>query len=211
MKQQERTRRTMERILAGAVEEFGTNSYENASINAICTRNGISKGLIYHNFEGKDALYLECVRLCYEHLLNHLRTGMPAAQNAQANLQKMMQLRQEFFEKNPHYSNIFFNTVLHPPRHLQQQIGELRRPFEEFCTEYYRCTVQNLPLRDGISADTALNCFTIFVEMFNGYFKAKTESGSDYRSLIEDHEGKLCSLLDILLYGIARPQERLDQ
>ncbi len=211
MKQQERTQRTMQRILAGAVEEFGTNSYENASINTICAKNRIAKGLVYHNFKGKDELYLECVRICYEHLLDHLRGGMPAPQNAQADLQKMMQLRQEFFEQNPHYSNIFFNTVLHPPRHLQKEIGEIRRPFEEFCTEYYRCALQNLTLREGISADTALNCFVIFAEMFNGYFQAKTESGSDYRSLIEDHEGKLCALLDILLYGIACPQEPMNQ
>ena len=126
MKQQERTQRTMQRILAGAVEEFGTNSYENASINTICAKNKIAKGLVYHNFKGKDELYLECVRICYEHLLDHLRGGMPAPQNAQADLQKMMQLRQEFFEQNPHYSNIFFNTVLHPPRHLQDRRAQTR-------------------------------------------------------------------------------------
>ena len=57
MKQQEKTQRTRERILEAAVVEFGTKSYEAASINAICARSGVPKGLLYYHFPSKDALY----------------------------------------------------------------------------------------------------------------------------------------------------------
>ena len=46
MKQEERTRITYEKILAGAIKEFGTKSYENASLNTICNENHIAKGLL---------------------------------------------------------------------------------------------------------------------------------------------------------------------
>lgn len=62
MKKQEKTQKTKERILAAALQEFGTKSYDTASINSICEIGKIPKGLIYHNFEGKDELYLLCVK-----------------------------------------------------------------------------------------------------------------------------------------------------
>lgn len=41
-----------------AIEEFGEKGYDNASINTICAKYSISKGLIHHNFKNKDELYL---------------------------------------------------------------------------------------------------------------------------------------------------------
>ena len=64
MKQQEKTQKTRERILAAALEEFGRKSYDAAAINSICEAGQIPKGLLYHNFKNKDQLYLACVALC---------------------------------------------------------------------------------------------------------------------------------------------------
>lgn len=64
MKQSEKTKRTKEKIMAAAMEEFGTKSYDAASLNTMCIENQISKGLIYHNFKNKDQLYLQCVGQC---------------------------------------------------------------------------------------------------------------------------------------------------
>ena len=61
MKQAEKTERTVSRILAEATAEFGQNGYAGGTVNHICKR-GISKGLIYHNFKGRDELYLTCLK-----------------------------------------------------------------------------------------------------------------------------------------------------
>ena len=73
MKKQEKTQKTKERILAAALQEFGTKSYDTASINSICEIGKISKGLIYHNFKGKDELYLLCVKKSYDELVVALK------------------------------------------------------------------------------------------------------------------------------------------
>lgn len=44
-------------MLKVSLIEFGNNSYKNTSINNICKKYNISKGLIYHNFKNKDDLY----------------------------------------------------------------------------------------------------------------------------------------------------------
>ena len=71
MKQEEKTKRTRERILEAALTEFGTKRYEAASISSICSKNHLSKGLLYHNFGSKDELYLYCVRYVYDRTLEY--------------------------------------------------------------------------------------------------------------------------------------------
>ena len=51
---------------------FWEGNYEAASINAICAKSQMSKGLLYHNFTSKDDLYLQCVKLCYNQMTEYL-------------------------------------------------------------------------------------------------------------------------------------------
>ena len=62
MKQREKTELTVQRILSAAIAEFGVNGYAGGAVNNIC-KAGINKGLIYHNFKGKDELYLTCLHI----------------------------------------------------------------------------------------------------------------------------------------------------
>ena len=62
MKKEEKTKQTCEKIVHAATIEFGSRSYDAVSLNAICGKYQIAKGLIYHNFKNKDELYLYCVK-----------------------------------------------------------------------------------------------------------------------------------------------------
>lgn len=76
--------------------------------------------------------------------------------------------------------------------------------FDSFFLDHYRNTLAGLTLRDGITEKTALEYFTIFIEMFNEYFQSKADQGSDYKALMKAHEEKLYEVLDVMLYGIAK-------
>lgn len=73
MKKEEKTKRTYERIMAAAIVEFGTKSYDSASITTLCNENQISKGLIYHNFKNKDDLYLKCVETSFREMAAYMK------------------------------------------------------------------------------------------------------------------------------------------
>lgn len=45
------------RLINSAMKEFGANSFDKASTNVIVKEAGISKGLLYHYFETKEALF----------------------------------------------------------------------------------------------------------------------------------------------------------
>ena len=204
MTQQEKTQRTQARILAAALAEFGENGYEAASVNAICGRSQVPKGLLYHNFKGKDDLYLQCVKLCYDQMLEFLSSQQPACLNVRENMKMLLALRQRFFSDHPYHASLFFHALLQPPRHLLPQLKEARKEFDSFYLDRYRSALSGLALRDGITEKKALEYFTIFTEMFNGYFQSKADQGSEYKALMKDHEEKLFELLDMMLYGIAK-------
>ncbi len=173
MKKQEKTQKTKERILAAALEEFGSKSYDAASVNSICEAGQIPKGLIYHNFKGKDELYLLCVKSCYDEMMAALEVHSFEILDAKESLQNFLMVRQRFFQENPNYANIFFNAVLQPPKHLAQELAQLRRGFDEYFSQCYLAVLNCLTLRDGITKELALEYFLAASEMFNSYFQKK--------------------------------------
>ncbi|MGN0411285.1 MAG: TetR/AcrR family transcriptional regulator [Candidatus Fimousia sp.] len=202
MKKEEKTKQTYQKILHAAIMEFGTKNYENASLNSICQNYQISKGLIYHNFRNKDDLYLCCVRICFQELTQYLKDLDYQAATMKDSIQILLQARQQFFKEYPYYANIFFNTILQPPRHLQKEIKEIRRKFDCFYKECYEKLLSKATLREGISLDMAIEYFIIFQEMFNCYFQCKSYENEDFHSFIKDHELNIAPVLDIMLYGI---------
>lgn len=204
MKKEEKTRRTYERIMAAAIAEFGTKNYDSASLTTLCNENQISKGLIYHNFKNKDELYLKCVEECFHKMTSCFKSRRYEADSIRQSMHNLFYMRQQFFEENPYYCNIFFNTVLQPPKHLREEIHELRQEYDEFYTECFRKLLQQIQLRDGITSEAAMEYFMVFLEMFNGYFQSKSCETDDIHALIKDHEVNLSKVLDIMLYGVVK-------
>lgn len=204
MKQKEKSQISKDKIFNAAIAEFGTKSFENASLNNVCNDNNISKGLVYHYFENKDELFLCCVKACFDDLVHYLKKEDFNNSDFQKDMQKYLDLRYRFFRENAYYSNIFFNTVLQPPKHLQEQIKELRKDFDRLNLSHYKMALGNVTLRDDITEDEATEYFYIFQEMFNSYFQRKFYESLDFNSLIEAHELKLSKILNIMLYGIAK-------
>lgn len=204
MKQEEKTQKTRERILSAAIMEFGRKNYDAASVNSICESGQISKGLLYHNFKNKDDLYLNCVKICYDRMMAYMRERDFEIRDAEEGLEKLLLIRQLFFEENPDYGNIFFHAVLQPPKHLTRELEELRKDLEEYFRQRYLGILQYITLRDGITEAMALEYFSAVWEMFNGYFRKKADEKGDYHELIQAHESRLSGMFDIMLYGIAK-------
>ncbi|WP_304341423.1 TetR/AcrR family transcriptional regulator [Metaclostridioides mangenotii] len=210
MKQKEKSKISKEKILNSALVEFGTKSYESASLNNICNENGVSKGLIYHYFKDKEALYLTCVKSCFDKLTEFLKDEEDSniiPSKSTNSIKNYLDRRENFFYINPLYGNIFFQSIIQPPRHLKEQIKELRKEFDVINIKHYKRILDDITLRDEFTESEALEFFVIFQEMYNGYFQNKAFGNSDFNTLVEIHELKLSKLLDILLYGIAKEEK----
>ncbi len=197
MRQEEKTELTRERILQAAIQEFGTNGYAAFKINAVCSNHDVPKGLLYHNFTGKDDLYLACVSRCFSDVTEYLK-----GQDLGDNLEKYMRMRFQYFSRHPDHARIFFEAVLQPPAALSANIRELRKEFDTFNRSIYQTAISKLTLREGITIDDAIAYYEIMQEMFNGYFSSPAYAGKDLQTLMSDHEEQLPKMLDVMLYGI---------
>lgn len=200
MKQSEKTKLTNGRILAAAKMEFGANGYLGASMNNICS-NGIPKGLLYHNFESKDSLYLACVKACFDELTERLR-----AADIRGELRKYLEVRLAFFASDEDAAHIFFDAVLRPPEALRSSITALRAEFDALNREIYGAVLSSVNLRKGVSPDEAMEFFAMQQAMFNGYFSSRAFSGQSFAETLASHEAGLARLLDFMLYGIAEKE-----
>lgn len=55
--QAERTRATIDQILVVARERFAVDGYDNTFVDNVAERAGMTKGALYHHFEGKRGLF----------------------------------------------------------------------------------------------------------------------------------------------------------
>src|SRR3954471_23270279 len=54
---QQRGRATREQLVAIARRLFAERGYEGASVEAVLSESGVSRGALYHHFESKEALF----------------------------------------------------------------------------------------------------------------------------------------------------------
>lgn len=197
MKKELKTEMTKERIMEAAMAEFGSKGYFGASLNQICSA-GIPKGLLYHNYKNKDALYLACVRQSLDRLTFYLKNL-----EAEPQLYTYMNARLCFFQHHEYEARLFFEALLQPPVHLQKQIKELRSELDELNRYLYERILDSLLLRSGITKETAMEYFILLQNMFNGYFSSPALSGLSLTETIQVHEQQILTLLDYMIYGIA--------
>lgn len=204
MNREEKNMLRRQQIIGSAIAEFGVNSYAEASLNTICRNGKISKGIIYHYFKDKDELYLVCVTECFDKLTTFLNSEEITFSNAEQAIEKYIDLRRQFFKDNPDFSNIFTNALLQPPKHLLEEIKEIKSKLDQYNINFYKQVLNYVRLKSDVSHEEAIEYFLIFQESFNYYFQNKVYE--DFRMLIDEHELKLSKLLKIIFYGICKEE-----
>lgn len=198
MKKSEKTEITVGKIIEAAMDEFGKHGYAGGTVNNIC-KAGINKGLLYHNFAGKDTLYLTCLHRSSQKLMQYIQQ-----RDGTTDLRRYMAARMEFFNEYPHEAHIFFEALLNPPAHLSEQIRQALAEFNDLNERIYGQTLDALTLRDGISKEDAVAYFHLMQLMLNGYFSSPVFQNTALEEKAEMHEMLLPKLFDCMLYGIAK-------
>ncbi|MGM9624924.1 MAG: TetR/AcrR family transcriptional regulator [Eubacteriales bacterium] len=197
MKKSERTERTVAKIMRAAMHEFGSCGYAGGSVNNIC-KTGINKGLLYHNFQGKDALYLACLKQSCDRLMQYLQNN-----DAETNPARYMRIRLDFFREYPEEAHIFFEALLNPPAHLKEETDLCLCAFRTWNEAVYSRTLDTLKLRPDVTKEDAMSYFHLMQLMLNGYFSSPAFQNTAAEEKIEIHEKTVSGILDFMLYGIA--------
>lgn len=198
MKKSEKTKITISKITAASISEFGKNGYAGGTINHIC-KSGINKGLLYHNFTGKDELYLCCLNLSCQRLIRHIRE-----RDGTKNLESYLIARMDAFRTYPDEAHIFFEALLSPPAHLAEKVDSALSEFNALNEQISQKVLDTIVLRNGISREDAVSYFCLIQTMLNGCFSSPSFRNIALQEKMELHEKMLSQLLDYMLYGIAK-------
>ena len=199
MKREEKNQQTRRRIMDRALEEFARHGYGASSINAICGGQDVSKGIIYHYFETKDALFLACVAECFQRLTEHIQTHLTGDCNgAEAQLEQYFRVRLAFFQANPVYRRIFCEAVVTPPTHLSTEILERRRGFDTMNIQILERILSCVQLRPSVTKADVVETFRQFQDFIN----ARDQTVGLEESEFEAREESCRKAMDILLYDV---------
>lgn len=208
MKQQERQKKSKEKILQAAITEFSASGYDKVTMENICTRHGISKGMMYHYYSGKDDLFLLCVQNMYQMMQQYLEENMAELEKKDAlhALKEFWMLRESFFGEHPPFKNIFENALLRTPPHLFERIEEIRGPIEALNRQFLHRTIGKIELRENLKKENV----SIYLEAMESVFWKLVEQYrreqriSDVHSLME----AAGELWDMVLLGVVRQENQ---
>ncbi len=203
MKKDLKTEITKEKILEACAEEFALHGFDGATINGICQKHGISKGLIYHNFENKEDLYLRCIDKAVSDFILYM-----SKREYGTDFKLYMKERRNFFESHPYDNRLIFAVVMTDNGEFSEKIKIIKSKFDEFNRGIYLTAVKSLKLRKGISENDALDYYSLLQDMLNGYMSMGRVTKSNFISDFLNHEKNLEKILDLIFYGIAEQEEK---
>jgi len=96
-----------ELILEVGIEEFSAKGYENANINVIAQKAGISIGLMYKYFATKEDLFLTCISRGMSILDNTLNEIMASKDKLLTKAEKLIRATCEHSKKNSRYIKLY--------------------------------------------------------------------------------------------------------
>ena len=194
MKRQEKNQKTKRRILDGALSEFSEQGYGASSINALCSAQGISKGIIYHYFSSKDDVFLACVNECFCLLTNCLAKSIQTVTgNVEKQLEEYFAARLSFFTEYPIYQRIFCEAVVTPPTHLREEVRQCKKSFDVLNLQILERILKPIPLRPEITREEVIETFQEFQDYINAQYQTVA---------FEAHEKRYRRVMKVLLYGV---------
>ncbi|MDD4850887.1 MAG: TetR/AcrR family transcriptional regulator, partial [Gemmiger sp.] len=190
---------TRQKIIDCALAEFSVKSYGEASLNTICAAGNLSKGIIYHYFKDKDALYLVCVQACFDALTAYLGSTV-AVENLpiEQGLNHYFDARIAFFAANPLYLGVFCSAIMNPPAHLSAAIGDITAAFHAQAVSILTALLGSAKLRADSTIAEVVEVFCAYQDFVNTRFQMKTVG----ETTLNEHEQRCCRSLQILLYGV---------
>ncbi|HCA34104.1 MAG TPA: TetR/AcrR family transcriptional regulator [Lachnospiraceae bacterium] len=210
MNRQLKTQNMRENILRYSASEFASQGYLAGSLNTICSKADISKGIIYHYFGSKKELYLACLEDCFNRLTIGLKHGLQGMDPVSP--EDYFLVRSRYFSENPDEAELFCQAVLYPPRELTADIEEKRAAFDSFNEEVLGQILSGQRLRADLTQEDALILFRQLQDFLNARYhqtiqmdKSETDvSTFDVKKAMQLHEKECLKALSIFLYGIIR-------
>jgi len=112
-----------ERILAAALEEFGTKGYLHASTNQIYPKANVSKGSIFKTFGSKAFLFYQVFKYALDQMLIELEeAGFKDQKDPFDKIIAVMIWKMNYAKNHPYEMNVLLEGIANPPEDIKSLI-----------------------------------------------------------------------------------------
>jgi AcrR family transcriptional regulator len=115
----ERKERTRDEVVAAAQRVFLRDGFHGATLDAIADEAGYTKGAVYSNFDGKDALFLALLDEVYEERIAWFHEAVVDARSLAEALRANARLLAEAVLREPRWTPLLVEFWTHASRHPQ--------------------------------------------------------------------------------------------
>lgn len=114
---------TRARILDVAAREFAENGYGGARVDRIVELCGMSKNLLYHYFDGKEALFIAVIELTYRRMRERQSEWTFRELAPADGIRKLVTYTFDHFVEEPTVMRLINTENMHQAIHLQRATG----------------------------------------------------------------------------------------
>lgn len=151
---QERSLRTREMILDGALAEFSTKGFDGARIDEIALRAGVNKNLIYHHFGSKDCLFTALLERTYEAIRQRQNDLKIRSLDPVEALRKLVIFTGSVWVQHPEFLRLLQSENLNSGRHVKgsEKITGMYNPLLNTINDILERGVQQGKFREHLDA-----------------------------------------------------------
>lgn len=129
-----------QRILDAALEVFANQGYSSSTVEAIARTAGISKGLLYNYFKGKDDVLNELMVGMMEALIKEFIPLTPGGKYTSQDMRNFIETGIDLVLEKPHYWKLYFSVFVQPEvmAIVYDKLMEVAQPYMIILTDYFR-------------------------------------------------------------------------
>lgn len=162
-------------IVRSALEEFSTKTYNEASVNSIVEKSGISKGSLYQYFQDKKDIYLYLIEISAQVKLDFLQKHEPNAgfDNFFEEFTTLMIQGSEFSLCNPLHNKLL-NSALNGPL-VDESLQKMKEMSHQYIVHLLENAINGQQIRNDVDRDLMVFFLNSLTTEFVKYIAAKAK------------------------------------
>lgn len=194
-----------EELLEAALDQFTTKSYEEASLNSIIRKAGISKGTFYYHFKDKQALYLQLIQLLVDAKIEFVERKLSGhTHNEDLSLFESLKLQArfgvDFAKEYPKYYLLGLMFYREKGREIHTWVmNKLDVTSEAYYDSLLEKAMERGEFREGISIKFANRILTYLLIRHDEIFDFVVGE-LDFDTVLENFD----RLIDFVQYGLGK-------
>lgn len=192
-----------QKILNASLEEFSEYGYEKANTDRISSKAGVSKGLIFHHFGSKENLFIITINKCIDDILFEFNDFNMPDEDFISIIMKLMQIKYEFFKKNPMHYKLLVNGFYNAPKKLKTQLQQRYSEIKQIGFDIIADIIEGLPLKKDVSIKSIITIIAVITNVIESkYIPYFTDQNTIFEKYYDDVKNEYIELMNIVLYGI---------